>query len=641
MSDEKLEDWIAKTLGGSSESETVATTPHTVHPPHTKNVDEKRHAPAQIHNEKNFVKRAIGSTHGGRHPAAKQNHLAAKPPHPHHKGKPGALRCIPLGGLDEVGKNMMVFEYENDIVIVDMGFQFPEEDMLGVDYVIPDITYLNDKAHKVRGILITHGHLDHIGAIPYILPKLGFPPIYGAKLTIALVKKRLEEFNMVKQAKLHVIDPKIPMKLGHFGIDWFRVNHSIPDSCGVVLSTPAGKIVHTGDFKFDFTPVFQHPADYSKIAALSQQGIAALFSDSTNALKPGNTVSEKKIGSTLDGIIENSKGRIIIAAFSSLIGRIQYIVNAAARNGRKVYISGRSMSDNIQIAQELAYIKAPPGLINPINKMGRIKDEHCLIITTGAQGEAASALARMSLDDHPSVKIKKGDTIILSSSPIPGNERSIFSVINNLVRMGAKVIFNQVMDVHTSGHAQREDLKLMINLVKPRFLVPVHGELYMRYAHCEIGRDLGMKEDNTMILENGDVMEIRDGECFKTGEKVSSNYVMIDGKGIGDIGAEIIIDRQIMSENGVLVVVFTVDAQTKKLLRDPDIITRGFIYKSEAERLVKDMTDLSIRSYNESCERCKPWKRGDVKAFVRGQLDRFTHKKIDRHPLVLPIVVEL
>lgn len=555
--------------------------------------------------------------------------------------KKGILRCIPLGGLDEVGKNMMVFEYENDIVIVDMGFQFPEEDMLGIDYVIPDITYLMDKVDKIRGILITHGHLDHIGAIPYLLPRLGYPPIFSAKLTIGLIKKRLEEFGQEKKARLHEIDPTKSFRLGNFLVDWFRVNHSIPDGLGIILRTPAGTVAHTGDFKFDYTPVFQHPADYAKIASLGSQNVVALFSDSTNALKPGTTTSEKKIGETLDDIIKNAKGRIIIAAFASLIGRIQQIINSANNYGRKVYISGRSMADNIAIAQHLTFIKAPPGLVHPINKMGRVKDEHTLILTTGAQGESMSALTRMSLNDHPTITIKKGDTIVLSSSPIPGNERSIYTVINNLVRIGAKVIFNQVMDVHTSGHAQREDLKLMINLVRPKNLIPIHGELFMRQAHAEIGREMGMAEKNAIIIENGDVLEIQRGEARKSSEKVSANYIMIDGKGTGDLGAQIIMDRQVLSENGVLVVLFTIDGKTKKLVRDPEVISRGFVYMKESEEIIKETVQASRRAYDEAMQRLPNGKRGEVKAYIRGALDRFSHRKIERRPLILPIIVEL
>ncbi|MBP9718453.1 ribonuclease J [Candidatus Gracilibacteria bacterium] len=552
----------------------------------------------------------------------------------------GLLRCIPLGGLDEVGKNMMVFEYENDIVIVDMGFQFPEEDMLGVDYVIPDVSYLMDKLHKIRAILITHGHLDHIGAIPYLLPKLGFPPVYGSKLAMGLVKKRVEEFNIEKQSKLVTIDPDKTLRFGHFTIDWFRVNHSIPDSLGIVLRTPAGTCVHTGDFKFDQTPVFQAPADFAKIASFGMQNITALFSDSTNALKPGNTMSEKKIGETLDGIIKNARGRVIIASFSSLVGRIQHIINCAQKYGRKVYVSGRSMADTIAISQELQFIKAPPHLIIPINKIGNVKDEHALILTTGAQGEDVSALTRMSLGDHPHITIKRGDTIVLSSSPIPGNERSVYSVINNLVRLGANVIFNQVMDVHTSGHAQREDLKLMINLVKPRYLVPIHGELYMRQGHAEIGRELGMPEKQTVVVENGSVLEIMNGEMRVSKQTVPANYIMIDGKGVGDVGAQIIMERQVMAENGVLAVLYTVDAKTKKLIRDPEVITRGFIYMSESEEIVKEAVSVARKSYEEAVSRLKEWKRGEIKNMVRSALDRFTHRKIDRHPLILPIILE-
>lgn len=574
------------------------------------------------------------------HRLPQKKFLPANAPHPSQR-KFKSLRIIPLGGLDEVGKNMMVFEYDQDIVIVDMGLQFPEEDMLGIDYVIPDISYLTGKENKIRAILITHGHLDHIGAIPYLLPKLNFPPIFTTKLTAGLIKKRLEEFDLEKRCRLYEIDPKKQMRLGNFLIDWFRVNHSIPDGVGIVLRTPAGTVVHTGDFKFDYTPVFQAPADYAKIAALGSQNVIAMFSDSTNALKPGFTMSEKKIGENIHEIIKSAKGRIIIASFASLIGRIQQIIASANFYNRKVFLSGRSMVDNVEIARHLAFLKVPPGIVHPISKLGKIKDEHTLILTTGAQGEAMSALTRMALGDHSQVQIKKGDTVVLSSSPIPGNERSIYTVINDLVRLGAHVIFNQVMDVHTSGHAQREDLKLMINLVKPKYLVPVHGELYMRQAHAGLGRELGLYEKNTIILENGDVMEIIGGEAHKTHEKVNANYIMIDGKGIGDVGAQVIMDRQIMSENGMMVVLFTVDSKTKKLVRDPDIISRGFIYMKESQEIMKEATGVAKNAYYEAIERMPGGRRGEIKAFIRGSLDRFSHKKIERNPLVLPVIAEV
>lgn len=559
-------------------------------------------------------------------------------PQPSHKG---VLRIIPLGGLDEVGKNMTVFEFDRDIVIVDMGFQFPEEDMLGVDYVIPDTAYLMDKIDRIRGVVITHGHLDHIGAVPYLLPKLGFPQIFASKLTTGLVQKRLEEFSLEKRARLHVLDPDKQLRLGVFAIDFFRVNHSIPDGLGLIIRTPAGIVVHTGDFKFDYTPVFQAPADYSKIASLGGRGVAALMSDSTNALEPGHTMSEKKIGETLDKIIKNTSGRIVIAAFSSLVGRIQQIINSAAQYGRKVYLSGRSMVDNVSIAQHLGFIKAPPGQVLPINKLGKTRDEHTLILTTGAQGEAMSALTRMAIGDHAQVALKKGDTIVLSSSPIPGNERAINTVINDLIRLGARVIFNQVMDVHTSGHGQREDLKLMIDLVKPKYLVPIHGELYMRQAHAEIGRELGLPEKNIVMLENGDVMEMSNNECRKASARVSSNYIMIDGKGIGDVGAQIIMDRQIMSENGVLIVLFTTDSKTKKLIREPEVVSRGFIYMKESQEIVNEIIAVSKNAYTEALSRAPQGKRGEIKAHIRSVLDKFSHKKIERHPLILPIIIDV
>lgn len=568
----------------------------------------------------------------------KVNPIKQAPPPPR---KFKSLRIVPLGGLDEVGKNMMVFEYDQDIVIVDMGLQFPEEDMLGIDYVIPDISYLAGKENRIRGVLITHGHLDHIGAIPYLLPKLNFPPIFTTKLTAGLIKKRLEEFNLEKKVRMYEIDPAKQMRVGSFTIDWFRVNHSIPDGVGVILRTPAGTVVHTGDFKFDYTPVFQAPADYAKIAGLGSQNVIAMFSDSTNALKPGFTMSEKKIGENIHEIIKSAKGRIIIASFASLVSRIQQIINSAAIYNRKVFLSGRSMVGNVEIARQLAFLKVPPGMVHPINKIGKIKDEHVLILTTGAQGEAMSALTRMALGDHGQVQIKKGDTVVLSSSPIPGNERSIYTVINDLVRLGAHVIFNQVMDVHTSGHAQREDLKLMINLVRPKYLVPVHGELYMRQAHASIGRELGMPEKNVIIVENGDVMEVFGGEAHKTHEKVSANYIMIDGKGIGDVGAQVIMDRQTMAENGMMVVLFAVDAKTKKLIKDPDIISRGFIYMKESQEITKEAIAVARKAYEEAVVRMPQGGRGEIKAFIRGSLDRFSHKKLERHPLVLPVISEV
>lgn len=565
-------------------------------------------------------------------PAQQQLHASAKYP----------LRVVPLGGLEEVGKNMMVFEYGQDIMIVDMGYQFPEEDMLGVDYVLPDVSYLEDKKDRIRGVVVTHGHLDHIGGIPYLLNKLGNPPIYATKLTIGLIQKRLDEFDLTGKAKLIELDPRDQLKLGPFELEFFRVNHSIPDGIGMVINTPAGLIVHSGDFKFDFSPADKKPADFAKLATLSKRNVLALFSDSTNALKPGYTPSEKQIGETLEGIIKNTEGRIIIASFSSLIGRIQQIITLATKHKRQVFVSGRSMIDNINIAKQLKYIEAPPGLVRDIKSSGRAATaQNALILTTGSQGEAVSALTRMAMGEHAQVKIKPGDTIVLSSSPIIGNERAINTVINNLCQLGAKVISNQIMDVHTSGHAQQEDLKLMMNLVQPKYLVPIHGELYMRSAHAQIAQELGMTPDRTLLVNNGDVLAMNRGVAHKTKEKVPSNYIMVDGIGVGDLGAQVLMERQIMAENGILVILFKVDGKSGKLVGAPDVISRGFIYMRLSAEVIEEVTKLSTLAYAEIKKRDPKAKRKDVKNYIRSRLDRHVHNKLEKRPLVLPVLVNV
>ncbi len=564
------------------------------------------------------------------------------PQHPLHQHFQGKLRIIPLGGLNEVGKNCTIFEYGNDIIIVDLGFQFPDEDMLGVDYVIPDIRYLQDKLDRIRGIIFTHGHLDHIGAVPYLIPKLNFPQMFGTKLTMGLVEKRLEEFGLQKEAKMRTITADDTLQLGVFSVGFFRVNHSIPDSVGCVIKTPAGNIVHTGDFKFDFTPSGdQLPADFSRIASFANQNIAALFIDSTNALKPGYTVSESKIGNSLENIIKNIEGRIIIASFASQIGRIQQIINIAQKYDRTIFLSGRSLIDNCYMAKELGYLKVPEGLVHDVRKVKKIPGHKALILTTGSQGEDVSALTRMALEEHPAVKIAKGDTVVLSSSPIPGNERAIATVTNNLSRLGARVINNQIMDVHASGHAQQEDLKLMMNLVKPKYIVPIHGEFHMRYGAKEVAMTIGYDESHTLLIENGDVLEIENNEVKTKDEKVSTNYVLIDGLGVGDIGAQVIMDRQTLAENGVLIVLIPVDEKTRKLKGEIDIVSRGFIYMKESEEIIKAIQDLAAESYRKIIEKRADLKRGEIKKYLRESIDKLVHQKIERHPLVIPIIVEM
>lgn len=549
------------------------------------------------------------------------------------------LKVIPLGGCEEIGKNMTVIEYGNDIIIIDMGFQFPEEDMLGVDYVIPDVSYLEGKEKNIRGVLITHGHLDHTGGIPYLVDKLKFPPFYGTKLTMGLVQKRLEEFGLHRRTRLNTVTSDDSLKLGVFKISFFHVNHSVPDGVGIIVETPEGILVHTGDFKFDFTPADELPVDLSKIAELSEKNVLALFSDSTNATKPGYTVSEKVIGETLDKLIRDSRGRVIIASFSSLIGRIQQIINSAKKYNKQVFVSGRSMLDNIRIATELGYLKIPQGLVHKVTQKTKLDSPNALILTTGSQGEAVSALTRMSLNEHQQVKITKGDTVVLSSSPIIGNEKAIKTVINNLCRLGAKVISNQIMDVHTSGHAQQEDLKLMINLVRPKYLIPVHGELYMRIAHRDLAESIGIPKENIILMDNGDILEAKNRTINKSKKSLDTHYILIDGLGIGDTGSQVIMDRQIMAENGVLIIIIPVGRKGGKLRGRIDVISRGFMYLAET-KLIREIESLTEKAYRDITAKNPKAKRGLIKKFITGKLDKFVHKTLDRRPMILPIIIE-
>ncbi len=551
------------------------------------------------------------------------------------------LRVIPIGGLNEVGKNCMVLEYGNDIIIIDIGFQFPDEDLLGVDYVIPDTTYLNDKIDRIRGVFFTHGHLDHIGAIPYLTAKLNYPVMYGTKLTMGLVEKRLEEFALLDKSRIKVIKANDTIKLGPFSVTAFAVNHSIPDAVGFLVKTPAGNIVHTGDFKFDFTPAkAQKTADFSKIAALGGENVTALFSDSTNALKPGYTVSEKVIADSLEGIFKNITGRIVIASFASQIGRLQSIVDLAKKYHRTIFVSGRSLIDNIYIASKLGYLNVPEGLIHDIKKVHKIPEENSIILTTGSQGESVSSLSRMASEEHPQVKIKKGDTVILSSSPIPGNERAVTTLTNNLSRLGARIINNQIMDVHASGHAQQEDIKLMMSLVRAKYVVPVHGEYFMRYGSTELAQSIGYDEKHAVMIENGDVIEIENDEVRVVGEKVQNNYILVDGLGVGDIGAQVIMDRQTMAENGMLIVIIPVDEKSKKIKGEIEIISRGFIYMKESEEIIQSIKQATEQSYRGIMEKRADLKRGEIKKYIGETLDKIIHEKIERHPLILPIILE-
>ncbi len=480
-------------------------------------------------------------------------------PHQQHRGfsqhsGEKKMRIIPIGGLEEVGKNITAIEYGNDIIIIDCGMSFAGPDMLGVDYIVPDVSYLQKRKHQIRGIIFTHGHLDHIGATQYVVPKLGNPPLYATKLTAGLLKNRLREFALDKSVKLHEYNETTVLKLGAFEVEFFRVNHSIPDGMGVFVKSPAGTLVHTGDFKFDHSPAIDKPADMQRIAQIGKKGIDVLMIDSTNAVKPGFCKSEKDIANNIEDIITKTKGRLIIASFSSLIGRINQICLLAAKHNRKVFLSGRSMIDNMALAENLGYTTYPKGAVRKIGPQAKsLPPSQTIILTTGAQGETLSALTRMAIGEHAHVKIREGDTVLISASPIPGNELAIVNVINNLYRQGAKVITNGDMDIHTSGHAHAEEIKLMHSLIKPRCYVPIHGELYMRMGHAEMIKSIAdPKMTVTMLENNGDILEVGRQGIRKSKQKIPANDILVDGLGFGDIGSKVIQERKIMSTDGFL-----------------------------------------------------------------------------------------
>ncbi len=548
------------------------------------------------------------------------------------------LRIIPLGGLGEVGKNMMIFEYGNDIIIVDAGLMFPKDEMLGIDFVIPNINYLQQNQNKIRGLIITHGHEDHIGAIPYILPKIS-TPIYSTKLTRGLIEVKLEEFKKTRP-HFNTIKPGDILQLGCFKIEFFRVNHSIPDGVGLAIHTPLGIIIHTGDFKFDNSQGKEKNTDISKIAQLSQKGILALFSDSCNCEMAGNTPSEKLLEKTFDHIFEKTKGRIIVTSFASQISRIQQIINTAAQKGKKVSISGRSMIKNIDIATKLGYLKIPKKTLIRIQNIKKIPDNKVVILSTGSQGEAMSALARMSSGSHRHIKIKKGDTVVISASPIPGNERSVTNVIDDLFREGANVIYDVKMQVHVSGHPFREDLKMMIKLVKPKYFIPIHGEFHHLIHHAELANEVGIPKERILIAEDGNVIEFGKNYAKITSEKIPSGYILVDGLGVGDVGNIVLRDRQVMSEDGIFVVILTIDKKTGKLVCNPDIISRGFVYMRANEELINKTRKEAIRCLKSRNSKY-PSNWTFIKNKIRDDLGEFLYNQTQRRPMILPVIIEV
>lgn len=548
------------------------------------------------------------------------------------------LKIIPLGGLNEIGKNMTVFEYENDIIVVDCGIAFPEDEMLGVDLVIPDITYLERNKNKVKALIITHGHEDHIGAIPYFLKKINVP-IYGTKLTLGLIKAKLVEHNLEKSATLKEVKPRDEVKLGKFKVEFIKMTHSIADSVAVAITTPFGIVFHTGDFKVDYTPIDGEVMDFARIAELSNKGILLLMSDSTNAQKPGYTMSESTVGKEFDKIFTNCNKRIIVATFASNIHRMQQIMNAAIKTKRKVAVVGRSMVNVLNVSRELGYLDVPEDTIIDIDKINIYNPEQLVIITTGSQGEPMAALSRMSTGEHKKVQITSDDLVIFSSSPIPGNEKSVDRVIDELEKLGAEVIYNQLADVHVSGHACQEELKLMLALTRPKYFMPVHGEYRFLKIHSELATSTGTPKENVFIMENGKTLEI-DKNSAKITTQVPSGIVLVDGLGVGDVGNIVIRDRQLLSENGVIIVVVTLDRRTSKVISGPDIVTRGFVYVRESEDLMDNIKNVAKKELDRcDKENIREW--SNIKNNLREVLTHYIYSRTKRQPMVLPILMDV
>ncbi|MGB8450692.1 MAG: ribonuclease J [Anaerocolumna sp.] len=546
------------------------------------------------------------------------------------------VKIIPLGGLEQIGMNITAFEYEDSIIVVDCGLSFPEDDMLGIDLVIPDVTYLKENISKVKGFIITHGHEDHIGALPYILRDINVP-IYATKLTIGIIENKLKEHNLLKTTKRKVIKYGQSINLGCFRIEFIRSNHSIADAAALAIFTPAGIIVHTGDFKIDYTPVFGSTIDLQRFGELGKKGVLALMCDSTNVERPGYTPSEKTVGKTFDNIFaENVRSRIIVATFASNVDRVQQIINSADKYGRKVIIEGRSMVNIITTASELGYINMPGNIMIDIEQMKNYPDEKIVLITTGSQGEAMAALPRMAASLHKKLTIKPGDTVILSSTPIPGNEKPVSKVINDLSMKGAKVIFQ---DTHVSGHACQEEIKLIYALTKPKYAIPVHGEYRHLMKHAELAQAMGIPKENTFIMSSGDVMEISDQHAGIVG-KVPAQGIFVDGLGVGDVGNIVLRDRQHLSENGLLIVVVTLEKYTNQILSGPDIVSRGFVYVRESENLM-DEARIVVSDALDKCLSKNNTDWGKMKNEIKDSLSDYLWKKTKRNPMILPIIMEV
>ncbi len=547
------------------------------------------------------------------------------------------LKIIPLGGLGEIGKNMMVLEFGEDIIVIDSGLMFPNEEMLGIDLVIPDISYLLENREKIRGIVITHAHEDHIGALPYVLPQINVP-IYCTRLAKGLISGKLKERKALAQAKINVINPGGQFNLGRFKIEFYPVCHSIPDAVGLIIQTPVGTVIHSGDFKLDHTPVNGLPTDLSRLAQIGGQEVLLLLADSTYAELPGYTPSEKVVGEALDRIIAKAPGRVIITTFASLVSRVQQIINAAAHHHRRVFITGRSMSDTVKIATELGYLKIPDGVLARIDELRNMPHEKTVIITTGSQGEPTSGLVRIANRDHRQVNIVKGDTVVYSASPIPGNESLINRTIDSLFKQGADVYYGRIAQTHVHGHASQEELKLLLRLVKPRYFMPIHGEYRHLNLHARLAQSVGIPAENTFALEDGDILELSPKWGKVTG-KVGTGNVYVDGLSVGDVGGIILRNRKMLSRDGIVVVIIAVNKQTGKLVGRPDIVSRGFVDINESKDMLEESRDLVAKILDHGRRHTAEWGFADSK--VRDALNRFYYEHTKRRPMILPVMVKV
>ncbi|MBS6524441.1 ribonuclease J [Aedoeadaptatus acetigenes] len=550
------------------------------------------------------------------------------------------LRIIPLGGMREVGKNMTVIEYKDEIIVVDCGMTFPEDDMPGIDIVIPDIQYLIKNKQKIKGIVITHGHEDHIGAVPYVLKQINVP-VYGTKLTLALLENKLKEHRLLRSTKMVNVSYKQPVKIGKFfEVEWVQVNHSIPDAAALAITTPLGVLVHSGDFKVDFTPISGDPIDLNRLAEIGNRGVLALFSESTNVLREGFSMSERKVGATFDRLFALMRNnRIIIATFASNVYRIQQIITAAERYNRKVVLSGRSMLNVMGIAENLGYLKVKPNTIVDIKDMNKYNPRQLVLITTGSQGEPMSAMTRISTGEHKRIQLTKDDVIILSAHPIPGNESAVNTVINRLLDKGVRVIYESLSEIHVSGHAYQEEHKLLLNLLKPKFFIPIHGEVKHLLKHAEVAQKMGVPKNNIFMMDNGNCLEMTKTEARRV-KDVEAGQVLIDGLGIGDVGNIVLRDRKHLAEDGLIIAIIAMNKKTGQMVSGPDIISRGFVYVRESTDLMNEVRDMVTKSV-ENCKRqnIKDW--SSIKSQIRDDLRNFIFKKTRRNPMILPIIMDV